>query len=137
QKERCGSFGMHSSVAPNRTRPSLSVLPVLPCVLCVALLIWRPAEAAGIPQPVARALAQAHVPEDAVGIVVEPVEGDAPLVAHRAREAMAPASVMKLFTSFAALEILGPAFTFRTDFLATGPVETGGVLAGDLVIRGG
>jgi D-alanyl-D-alanine carboxypeptidase/D-alanyl-D-alanine-endopeptidase (penicillin-binding protein 4) len=49
---------------------------------------------------------------------------------------MHPASVMKLFTTQAALELLGPAFTFRTDVLATGTIS-GGVLSGDLVIRGG
>ena len=49
---------------------------------------------------------------------------------------MHQASVMKLFTTFAALELLGPAFTFRTDVLATGALADG-VLAGDLVLRGG
>ena len=58
------------------------------------------------------------------------------LVSHRPREAMHPASVMKLFTTQAALELLGPAFTFRTDVLATGTIM-GGVVSGDLVIRGG
>jgi serine-type D-Ala-D-Ala carboxypeptidase/endopeptidase (penicillin-binding protein 4) len=47
-----------------------------------------------------------------------------------------PASNMKLVTGAAVLEALGPEFRYRTDVMATGPV-TGGVLRGDLVVRGG
>ena len=83
-----------------------------------------------------QALARAKVPQEAVSVVVEPVLSGPVLVSHRAKESMNPASVMKLFTTFAALELLGPAFTFRTDVLATGNA-TSGVLDGDLVIRGG
>ena len=104
----------------------------------VFLLAAAPAIAGarGLPEPVKAALARARVPEGAVAIVVEPVAGGPALVAHEARTPMTPASVMKLFTSLAALELLGPAFTFRTDVLASGTVAAG-VLSGDLVIRGG
>ena len=83
-----------------------------------------------------QALARAKVPLEAVAVVVEPVLSGPVLVSHRAKEPMNPASVMKLFTTFAALELLGPAFTFRTDVLVSGTVA-GGLLDGDLVIRGG
>ena len=91
---------------------------------------------AALPAPVAQALARAGVPASAVGAVVEPVAGGAALVSHRAREPMNPASVMKLATSYAALDVLGPAFAFHTDVLAAGEINAG-VLEGDLVIRGG
>ena len=92
--------------------------------------------AAGLPPSVASALAKFQIPQSSVSVVVEPV-GDGPvLVAHRAREPMNPASVMKLVTTFAALDQLGPAFTFRTDFLLEGELARG-VLEGNLVIRGG
>ncbi len=94
------------------------------------------AAARGLPDPVRAALARAKVPEDAVAVVVEPVLSGPVLVWHEAKTPMHPASVMKLFTTFAALELLGPAFTFRTDVLATGTLADG-VLAGDLVLRGG
>ena len=49
---------------------------------------------------------------------------------------MNPASVMKLVTTFAGLELLGPAFTWKTTLVATrAPVD--GVITGDLTIRGG
>jgi serine-type D-Ala-D-Ala carboxypeptidase/endopeptidase (penicillin-binding protein 4) len=47
-----------------------------------------------------------------------------------------PASNMKLVTGAAALEGLGPDFRYTTEVLGTGAV-TGGVLRGDLVVRGG
>jgi D-alanyl-D-alanine carboxypeptidase/D-alanyl-D-alanine-endopeptidase (penicillin-binding protein 4) len=58
------------------------------------------------------------------------------VIAHRAAEPMNPASVMKLVTSYAALELLGPAFTFHTDVLVDGELA-GGILEGNLVMRGG
>jgi D-alanyl-D-alanine carboxypeptidase/D-alanyl-D-alanine-endopeptidase (penicillin-binding protein 4) len=102
----------------------------------LALLLAMPlAVAAEVPAPVAKALARAGVPESAVSIVVMPLEGGAGL-AHQPAVPMNPASVMKLATSYAALDLLGPAFTFKTDFLAVGELA-GGVLEGDLAIRGG
>jgi len=95
-----------------------------------------PLQAREMPAGVAAALARARVPQSAVAIVVEPVEGGRALVAERAAEPMNPASVMKLVTSYAALDLLGPAFTFHTDVLLEGALA-GGVLDGNLVIRGG
>src|SRR5207247_3125138 len=66
--------------------------------------------------------------------VVEPVEGGRALVSHQAAASLNPASVMKLVTSYAALELLGPAFVFHTDVLVAGEISAG-VLDGDLVIR--
>ena len=43
---------------------------------------------------------------------------------------------MKLVTTYSALHLLGPAFTFRTEVLADGPVA-GDVLRGELYVRGG
>ncbi|VAX19553.1 D-alanyl-D-alanine carboxypeptidase [hydrothermal vent metagenome] len=51
-------------------------------------------------------------------------------------EAMTPASIMKVLTTATSLSVLGPNYRFKTDFLVTGKI-TGGVVNGDLVIRGG
>ena len=98
--------------------------------------VFQSVVAAGLPESVQRELARAGVPASAVGVVVEPVNDGPVLVAHEATVPMNPASVMKIVTAYAALELLGPAFTFRTDVLATGTLA-GGVLAGDLYLRGG
>lgn len=91
---------------------------------------------APLPAPVREALARAGVPESAVGAVVVPVAGGARLVSHNADLLLNPASTIKLVTTFAGLDLLGPAYTFRTDVLAAGEIS-GGVLAGDLVLKGG
>jgi hypothetical protein len=49
---------------------------------------------------------------------------------------MNPASVMKLVTTYAALEQLGPAYRWRTEVYITGTLADG-VLDGDLVLKGG
>jgi D-alanyl-D-alanine carboxypeptidase/D-alanyl-D-alanine-endopeptidase (penicillin-binding protein 4) len=95
-----------------------------------------PVVAAGLPQSVQKELARAGVPASAVSVVVEPVLDGPVLVSHEAKAPVNPASVMKLVTTYAALDLLGPAFTFRTDFLLDGALARG-VLDGNLVIRGG
>jgi len=51
--------------------------------------------------------------------------------------ALPPASVMKLVTTSAALQILGPNYTFKTRLYIRGKITDDGILNGDLVIRGG
>ena len=48
---------------------------------------------------------------------------------------MSPASVMKLVTTYSALELLGPSFIWKTGIYETG-VRRGDVLEGDLVFKG-
>jgi D-alanyl-D-alanine carboxypeptidase/D-alanyl-D-alanine-endopeptidase (penicillin-binding protein 4) len=58
-----------------------------------------------------------------------------PRLAHRAQIPLNPASVMKLVTTFAALDTLGPQFTWKTRFLAQGTLQQG-TLRGPLFIKG-
>ncbi|HEU0076682.1 MAG TPA: D-alanyl-D-alanine carboxypeptidase/D-alanyl-D-alanine-endopeptidase, partial [Longimicrobiaceae bacterium] len=53
-----------------------------------------------------------------------------------AERMLVPASNLPVVTGAAALEALGPDWRFRTPVAAAGPVQ-GGVLRGDLVVRGG
>ena len=55
---------------------------------------------------------------------------------YRADHVVPPSSVMKLLTTGAALETLGPGFRFPTILEYSGAIENG-VLQGDLYIRGG
>jgi len=89
-----------------------------------------------LPAPVRDALAADGVPLSAVAVRVESVQGGPILLSHREHAAMVPASVMKLVTSEAALDLLGPAFRFHTDVLVDGTLADG-VLTGNLVLRGG
>jgi serine-type D-Ala-D-Ala carboxypeptidase/endopeptidase (penicillin-binding protein 4) len=96
----------------------------------------RPALAEGLPDPVARVAAALGVPSDHLSLWVQPLDAVAPLASHLPDTPRNPASVMKLVTSFAALQGLNPAYTWRTEVHALGPIEDG-VLRGDLLIRGG
>jgi D-alanyl-D-alanine carboxypeptidase/D-alanyl-D-alanine-endopeptidase (penicillin-binding protein 4) len=68
-------------------------------------------------------------------LVVSLSQGDT-LFDLNADTALAPASTMKVFTSAAALDYLGPTYQFETQALREGDVDSLGVLRGDLVLRG-
>ena len=55
---------------------------------------------------------------------------------HRAEVPVNPASVMKLVTTYAAMDLLGPDFTWSTRFYTDGEMG-GGALRGNLYVRGG
>jgi D-alanyl-D-alanine carboxypeptidase/D-alanyl-D-alanine-endopeptidase (penicillin-binding protein 4) len=91
-----------------------------------------------LPPDVEAQLARAKVPREALAaIVVEATPGvnTTPLLTLRANAAVNPASVMKLVTTYAALELLGPAYTWATPVFIDGTIEAG-VLKGNLVIQG-
>lgn len=89
-----------------------------------------------LPPAVQQALARARVPASALAVsVADAAPGGRVLLVHRADVPVNPASVMKLVTTTAALDLLGPAYTWRTAVYADGPVRDG-VLAGSLYLRG-
>lgn len=93
--------------------------------------------AQNLPAPVLQALRVAGLPADALAAVVEDAApGSRVWVQHRAMEAMNPASTLKLVTTFAALDRLGPAYTWQTRLYADGPLRDG-VLHGNLYLQGG
>ena len=86
----------------------------------------------------AAALQRAQLPATALAAVVaEAAPGAALRLAHRAEVEVNPASVMKLVTTAAALDLLGPAWTWRTRVYTTGVLQPDGTLRGDLIVRGG
>jgi D-alanyl-D-alanine carboxypeptidase/D-alanyl-D-alanine-endopeptidase (penicillin-binding protein 4) len=89
-----------------------------------------------LPPEVERALTQRRIPGAALSVYVREVDRDEPLVSYNSTVARNPASTMKVLTTYAALELLGPAYTWSTRAYATGPVRNG-VLEGDLVLVGG
>ncbi len=104
-------------------------------IAAACLPLTATAASAELPPAVTGALKAAGIAADSVAVVVLGVDSGQPLIRHNARQAMNPASTMKLLTSYAALEILGPAYTWKTEALAdTVPVE--GRLEGNLYLRG-
>jgi len=79
-----------------------------------ALLATSVAHANGLQAQVESALRSAQIGQTTVGIVAIDLDTGSPLVEIEGDRQMIPASNMKLVTTAAALEMLGPDFTFRT-----------------------
>ena len=118
-------------------KPNSSFLYVAACLM--ATLVGH-ALAQSLPPEVEAALAKAKVPREALAAIVVDAApaatgGAVPLLSHRANAAVNPASVMKLVTTYAGLELLGPAYTWSTPVFVDGSVNNG-VLTGNLIIQG-
>lgn len=106
-------------------------------LLFILLCLWALRAGAGdLPAPVAQALKAAGIPAAATAVWVREVDVDAPRLAINARTVFNPASTMKLVTTYAALDLLGPAYAWKTEAFAHGTLAEG-VLTGDLHLRGG
>ena len=104
-------------------------------VLLIFALATGLASAQSLPASVEQALKRAHIPLSGVAAYVQGVDNPEPLVAHNAAQAMNPASTIKLLTTYAALELLGPTYTWKTEAYAGGKLD-GGVLEGNLILKG-
>jgi serine-type D-Ala-D-Ala carboxypeptidase/endopeptidase (penicillin-binding protein 4) len=105
--------------------------------LLVALLAAPgPLGASSLPDPVRKALSAAAIPAERTAVWVQPVGAARPTVEHNATASMNPASVIKLVTTYAALELLGPTHVWKTEAWTAAPLA-GDVLNGDLYLRGG
>ena len=108
------------------------------CQIVLAAALFSalfPAFAAPLPNEVAAALDRAKLPRESVVAVVQEVGSTRQRLAWQAEQPVNPASLMKLLTTFAALEMLGPAWSWNTPVWLQGTVKDG-VLDGNLVIKG-
>ncbi|NJA88610.1 D-alanyl-D-alanine carboxypeptidase/D-alanyl-D-alanine-endopeptidase [Rhodocyclus tenuis] len=99
------------------------------------LLATFPVLAEELPTAMRAALRDAGIPLQSVSVVVQAVDAPQPVLALNPSLAMNPASTMKLVTTYAGLELLGPAFTWTTEALTDIPIRNGR-LAGNLYLRG-
>jgi len=73
-----------------------------------------------------------------VSLCVADAENGEVVIEYNSLKSLIPASVMKLVTSAAALELLGPDYTFKTIIGYTGSLnKRNGRLTGNIVIKGG
>ena len=104
-------------------------------LLILLIALSFPAFADELPAVIKQKLKQYAIPESEIGVFVQEIGANRPLLAVNADAAMNPASVMKLLTTYAGLELLGPAYTWPTVLYADGNLIDG-VLHGNLVIKG-
>ena len=108
----------------------------LSAILCFILNTQAlPVLSQDLPDAVKQALNQNGIPESAASIYIHEINTTNPIIAFNSDKPMNPASVMKLITTFAGLELLGPAFTWKTEIYTNGVLKEG-KLQGDLIIKG-
>ena len=120
-------------------RRHLARIALLSCLVAPAVVSL--AFAAELPAAVARALTGAGIAAQNTAIVVQGVDDAQPLLRINARRPLNPASTMKLLTTYAALELLGPAYTWKTEVLTDAPEAhagspTAATLDGNVYLRG-
>ena len=95
-----------------------------------------------IPKAVAASLAKSQIPKEAISISVMEIEPGQPgkitaktKVYWRSKQAMNPASTMKLLTTLTGLDVLGPQYRWRTNIYTDGLIRQG-TLKGNLYLQG-
>jgi D-alanyl-D-alanine carboxypeptidase/D-alanyl-D-alanine-endopeptidase (penicillin-binding protein 4) len=129
------SSHVHMSSRPYRFVSGF-VLGALAFALFVLTPVVGAAPVGGLPPAVRAELENARIPVDAVAIWVQPVDAKQPVLSFNAERPMNPASVMKVVTTFAALEVLGPERTWTTRIATTGSLREDGVLMGNVYLVG-
>ncbi len=112
-----------------------SFLLAVAAALPAAPLAQAPRSTRFLPPEVEQVLQRERIPLEAMSVVVQEAGSATPRINHNARVAVNPASIDKLLTTFAALDLLGPAFTWNTPVWLQGTVRDG-VLDGSVFIKG-
>ena len=88
-----------------------------------------------LPRSVKKLLKKYAISEKNISIYVKDLNADKPLIELNTQKQRNPASTMKLLTTYAALKILKPNYTWKTEAWVRGEIKEG-VLEGDLILKG-
>ena len=89
-----------------------------------------------LPPVVVQSLREHGLPENSLSVLAQDLANDETILSFNADQLRSPASVIKTLTTYVALDILGPTFTWKTRVFVDGALKNG-VLNGNLVIVGG
>lgn len=98
-------------------------------------VVTRHAQVQGLPPSLISFIQEHNISADEISVYVRDVSADGPLIQHEVDVPRNPASTMKLLTTWAALKVLGPAWTWDTEVWTRGELRDG-VLQGDLILKG-
>lgn len=115
------------------------LIPLLLLTLTCVLFSFSNASAAvnsAVPANVQKALTANKLSTNSLGVQLVPLTGSGTITSINAQQSMNPASTMKLVTTWAALELLGPTYQWSTEFYTDGALRDG-VLTGNLYLKGG
>ena len=115
---------------------TLSQLSLAGLLLPLALSATAAPTNTVLPLKIQQALKTAKIDNSAMSLVMLPLNGPGLATIVNADVAVNPASTMKLITTYAALELLGPTHQWKTEFYTDGPLRNG-VLQGNLYLKGG
>ncbi len=105
-------------------------------LLPLALTSQAAAVNTNLPPKVQQALKANKLQDTALSLVMLPLDGPGTATVFNADVSVNPASTMKLVTTYAALELLGPTYQWKTEFFTDGTLSNG-VLNGNLYLKGG
>ena len=89
-----------------------------------------------LPRTVQSIFKNYKLPEDSLSLYVKEIDAQQPLLVLNGDTPRNPASSIKLITTYSALELLGPTYTWETNFYLDGSL-TNGTLDGNLIMQGG
>lgn len=112
------------------------LVPLIAVFTALASPIVLARTTAQLPPAVTRAMNQSGVSASNVSIFVRDVSTNETVVELNGDTSRSPASTIKVLTTFAALDMLGPAYTWKTHAYLGGRLANG-VLTGDLILVGG
>jgi D-alanyl-D-alanine carboxypeptidase len=102
---------------------------------CVPPGAWA-GPALTVPVPVTEVIAAQRLPPSAVSFVILDADSGHLVLGQNPDTPRSPASTIKTLTTFAALDLLGPSFTWHTRASIRGELGDG-TLDGDLILQGG
>ncbi len=111
------------------------LLILLFVLLPAALPQSSAAEEEVLPAGVRSVLGLRQVPADTLSVYVEDVDSGEVVLEWLPGEPRNPASTMKLLTTLVALDVLGPAYRWKTEAYAIGEIDDGRI-DGDLLLKG-
>ena len=94
-----------------------------------------PAPAGGLPDTVQRVMAAHQLSPQHLSVYVQEVGAEKPLLEFNAAASRNPASTIKLLTTYVALDVLSPGYTWTTEAHLEGELDDGR-LDGDLILKG-
>ena len=104
-------------------------------IICTIVLWCAWTGAAELPRPMDFVVKGHKIPSDSYTLYVREVGEQVPVLSVNAATPFNPASVIKIIPTLAALELLGPAYRWRTEVYTLGSIKDG-ILQGDILFKG-
>ncbi|UJS25824.1 D-alanyl-D-alanine carboxypeptidase/D-alanyl-D-alanine endopeptidase [Thiothrix winogradskyi] len=114
--------------------PPLPV-PARPAPQPAELALIRHQQTADLPADIQAWMQQANIPSENLSVYIRDLNANLPMVVHNDKVLRNPASVMKLLTTWTALKLLSPSYTWKTEAWTRGELKDG-ILNGDLILKG-